>query len=145
MWVQFLDDASTAEQSQINQSTQMISINGSNVCSLRDFYAVFKEAEGEEVEVIVRCPPPFLLISGRSEYRVRNLEVKNVFEVDENGLKRQGATAQSNWMEKRNVRENKSFSSGCYFLRNCTRCCFDNISSFSSFHDNCAWRQYCSP
>jgi C-terminal processing protease CtpA/Prc len=87
MWVQFVDDASTAEQSQINEGDQVVSINGANVRSLREVLTAFKEVEGREVEVIIRRPR-FSIISGRFEHFVRNLEVKNVFEVDENGVRR---------------------------------------------------------
>ena len=87
MWVQFVDDASTAEQSQINESDQIVSINGVNVRSLGEVHAAFKGVEGREVEVIVRRPR-FSLISGRFEHFVRSLEVQNVFEIDQNGVKR---------------------------------------------------------
>ena len=86
MWVQFVDDASTAEQSQINEGDQVVSINGANVRSLREVLTAFKEVEGREVEVIIRRPR-FSIISGRFEHFVRSLEVKNVFEVDENGAR----------------------------------------------------------
>lgn len=87
MWIQFVDDASTAEQSQINEGDQLVSVNGINVRNLREVLAAFKEVEGREVEVIVRRPR-FTLISGRYEHFVRNLEVKSVYEIDENGAKR---------------------------------------------------------
>lgn len=86
MWVQFVDDASTAEQSQINEGDQIVSINGSNVRSLREVLTAFKEVEGREVEVIIRRPR-FSIISGRFEHFVRSLEVKSVYEVDESGAK----------------------------------------------------------
>ena len=86
MWIQFVDDASIAEQSQINEGDQLISINGVNVRALDDVYSAFRGVDGKEVEIIIRRPK-FTLISGRYEYLVRNLEVKNVFEVDQNGRK----------------------------------------------------------
>lgn len=84
MWIQFVDEASTAEQSQINEGDQLVSVNGVNVRSLREVLMAFKDVEGREVEVIIRRPR-FTLISGRFEYLVRSLEVKDVFEVNENG------------------------------------------------------------
>ena len=86
MWIQFVDDASIAEQSQINEGDQLISLNGVNVRSLDEVYSALKGVDGKDVEIIIRRPK-FTLISGRYEYLVRNLEVKNVFEVDQNGRK----------------------------------------------------------
>mgnify|MGYP003341310683 CR=1 FL=1 len=67
MWIQFVDEASTAEQSQINEGDQLVSVNGVNVRSLREVLAAFKDTEGREVEIIIRRPR-FTLISGRFEY-----------------------------------------------------------------------------
>ena len=86
MWIQFVDDASIAEQSQINEGDQLISVNSVNVRSLDEVYSALRGVDRKEVEIIIRRPK-FTLISGRYEYLVRNLEVKNVFEVDQNGRK----------------------------------------------------------
>lgn len=87
MWVQFIDDASTAEQSQISEGDQIVSVNGVNVQNLNEVLAAFKKVEGREVEVIIRRPR-FTLISGRFEYLIRSLEVNDVYEIDNNGSKK---------------------------------------------------------
>jgi C-terminal processing protease CtpA/Prc len=87
IWVHFVDDASTAEQSMINEGDQLISVNGQPIKNLQDVLAAFQSVQGKDVEVIIRRPR-FTLISGRYEYFVRNLEVKDVFEVNDNGRKR---------------------------------------------------------
>jgi len=84
MWIQFVDEASTAEQSQIVEGDQLVSVNGAGVRNLSEVLAAFKATEGREVEIIVRRPR-YTLISGRFEHYVRTLDVKDVFEVNENG------------------------------------------------------------
>jgi membrane-associated protease RseP (regulator of RpoE activity) len=84
MWVQFLDDASVAEQAQFREGYQVLSIDGVTVKSHEDILAALKGRDGEDVEVIVR-QPRFTLISGRYDYFVRALEVRDVFVVDEKG------------------------------------------------------------
>ncbi len=86
MWVQFLDDASVAEQAQFREGYQVLSIDGVSVKSHEDILAALKGREGTDVEVIVR-QPRFTLISGRYDYYVRTLEVRDIFVVDENGRK----------------------------------------------------------
>ncbi len=86
MWVQFLDDASVAEQAQFREGYQVLSIDGVTVKSHEDILAALKGREGSDVEVIVR-QPRFTLISGRYDYYVRTLEVRDIFVVDENGRK----------------------------------------------------------
>jgi S1-C subfamily serine protease len=84
MWIQFLDDASVAEQAQFREGYQILSIDGVTVKSHEDILAALKEREGSEVEVIVRNPR-FTMISGRFDYFVRTLEVRDVFVVNESG------------------------------------------------------------
>ena len=84
MWIQFLDDASVAEQAQFREGYQILSINGVTVKSHEDILAALKDREGTDVEVIVRNPR-FTMISGRFDYFVRTLEVRDVFVVNENG------------------------------------------------------------
>ena len=84
MWVQFLDDASVAEQAQCREGYQVLSIDGVTVKSLEDILAALKGRDGDDVEVIVRHPR-FTLISGRYDYFVRTLDVRDVFIVDEKG------------------------------------------------------------
>ena len=84
MWIQFLDDASVAEQAQFREGYQILSIDGVTVKSHDDILAARKDREGADVEVIVRNPR-FTMISGRFDYFVRTLEVRDVFVVNENG------------------------------------------------------------
>lgn len=84
MWIQFLDDASVAEQAQFREGYQILSIDGVTVKSHEDILAALKDREGADVEVIVRNPR-FTMISGRFDYFVRTLEVRDVFVVNENG------------------------------------------------------------
>ena len=84
MWIQFLDDASVAEQAQFREGYQILSINGVTVKSHEDILASLKDREGTDVEVIVRNPR-FTMISGRFDYFVRTLEVRDVFVLNENG------------------------------------------------------------
>ncbi len=84
MWVHFVDEASTAEQSQIVEGDQLVSVNGTSVRNLSEVLAAFKATEGREVEIIVRRPR-YTLISGRFEHFVRSLDVRDVFEINENG------------------------------------------------------------
>ena len=84
MWVQFLDDASVAEQAQFREGYQVLSIDGVTVKSHEDILAALKGRDGDDVEVIVRHPR-FTLISGRYIYFVRTLDVRDVFVVDEKG------------------------------------------------------------
>jgi serine protease Do len=84
MWVQFLDDASLAEQAQFREGYQVLSIDGVTLKSHEDVMAALKGRDGEDVEVIVR-QPKFNLISGRYDYFVRSLEVRDIFVIDENG------------------------------------------------------------
>ena len=84
MWVQFLDDASVAEQAQFREGYQVLSIDGVTVKSPEDILAALKGREGDDVEVIVRHPR-FTLISGRYDYFVRTLEVRDVFVINESG------------------------------------------------------------
>ena len=84
MWIQFLDDASVAEQAQFREGYQILSIDGVTVKSHDDILAALKDREGADVEVIVRNPR-FTMISGRFDYFVRTLEVRDVFVVNENG------------------------------------------------------------
>ena len=84
MWVQFLDDASVAEQAQFREGYQVLSIDGVTVKSHEDILAALKGREGTEVEVIVRLPR-FNLLDGRFDYFVRTLEVRDIFVVDEAG------------------------------------------------------------
>ena len=84
MWIQFLDDASVAEQAQFREGYQVLSIDGVTVKSPEEILAALKDREGNDVEVIVRNPR-FTMISGRYDYFVRTLEVRDVFVVNENG------------------------------------------------------------
>ena len=84
MWIQFLDDASVAEQAQFREGYQILSIDGVTVKSHEDILAALKDRDGADVEVIVRNPR-FTMISGRFDYFVRTLEVRDVFVVNENG------------------------------------------------------------
>lgn len=87
MWVQFLDDASVAEQAQFREGYQVLSIDGVTVKSHEDILAALKGRVGDDVEVIVRHPR-FTLISGRYDYFVRTLDVRDVFVVDESGRRK---------------------------------------------------------
>ena len=87
MWVQFLDDASVAEQAQFREGYQVLSIDGVTVKSHEDILAALKGRDGEDVEVIVRHPR-FTLISGRYDFFVRTLDVRDVFVVDESGRRK---------------------------------------------------------
>ena len=84
MWVQFLDDASIAEQAQFRKGYQVLSINGVTVKSHDEILAALKYRKGSDVEVIERNPL-FTKISGRFDYFVRTLELQDVFVVFENG------------------------------------------------------------
>ena len=87
MWVQFLDDASVAEQAQFREGYQVLSIDGVTVKSPEDILAALKDREGDDIEVIVRNPR-FTMISGRYDYYVRSLEVRDIFMVDQNGVRK---------------------------------------------------------
>jgi S1-C subfamily serine protease len=87
MWVQFLDDASIAEQAQFREGFQVLSIDGVTVKSHEDILAALKGREGTDVEVIVRLPR-FNLLDGRFDYFVRTLEVRDIFVVDEKGVRK---------------------------------------------------------
>ena len=87
MWVQFIDDASVAEQAQFREGYQVLSIDGVAVKSQEDILAALKGREGTDVEVIVRLPR-FNLIDGRFDYFVRTLEVRDIFVVDEKGVRK---------------------------------------------------------
>jgi serine protease Do len=84
MWVQFLDDASVAEQAQFRDGDQVLSINGVTVKSHDDVFNALSSRVGTEVEIIVRHPR-FSLISGRYDYFARTLEVRDLFVVNEKG------------------------------------------------------------
>lgn len=62
----------------INEGDQLVSVNGQPMKNLQNVLAALQSVEGKNAEVIIRRPR-FTLISGRYEYFVRNLEVKNVF------------------------------------------------------------------
>ncbi len=87
MFIQFVDDASTAEQAQINEGDQLVSINGVKISDLPSVLSTFKKFEGREVEIILRRPR-FNLISGRFEHYVRQLDVKDISEISDRKPKR---------------------------------------------------------
>jgi C-terminal processing protease CtpA/Prc len=80
MWVQFVDDASIADQSMINEGDQLVTVNGKAVKNHEDVLNAFKNASGKEIELIIRRPK-FTLISGRYDYLVRKIDVEDVREV----------------------------------------------------------------
>lgn len=73
-----------AEQAQFREGYQVLSIDGVTVKSHEEILAALNGRDGDDVEVIVRHPR-FTLISGRYDYFVRTLEVRDVFVVDEKG------------------------------------------------------------
>jgi serine protease Do len=84
MWIQFVDEASTADQASFSEGDQILSVNGISVKSPEEVLKAFSAANEHEVEVIIRRPR-FTLISGRYDYFARTLDVSDVFEIDENG------------------------------------------------------------
>jgi len=84
MWVQFVDDASSADQASIAEGDQILSINGTRVRAHAEVLSAFSAVDGREVEVIIRRPR-FSLISGRYDYYARKLDVSEIFEIDANG------------------------------------------------------------
>ena len=80
MWVQFVDDASIADQSMINEGDQVVTVNGQTVKNHNDVLNAFKNASGKEIELIIRRPK-FTLISGRYDYLIRKIDVEDVREV----------------------------------------------------------------
>ena len=84
MWIQFLDDASIAEQAQFREGGQVLSIDGVSVESHEDLLAALSPRQGQEVEVIFRYPR-FNMISGRYDYMSRTLPVEDVFVVNQLG------------------------------------------------------------
>jgi serine protease Do len=84
MLVQFVDEASTADQASFLEGDHILSVNGKSVKSTEEMLTSFAAANGREVEVIIRRPR-FTLITGRYDYFARTLDVSDVFEIDENG------------------------------------------------------------
>ncbi len=82
MFIHFIDDASIADRAQFNPGDQVTSIDGIAADSYEAVLKALKERNGKEAEFIVkreRSPQG----SGRHDYLVRQLLVKNVFEVTE--------------------------------------------------------------
>ncbi len=84
MWIQFLDEASIADQAQFREGGQVLSIDGISVESHEDVLLALAARQGQEVEIIFRYPR-FSMISGRYDHFARMLTVEDVFVVTENG------------------------------------------------------------
>jgi len=87
IWVQFLDDASVAQQSLFREGDIVLSIDGVNTKSHEDVLKALEGKDKKDVEVIIkRSRQP--VGSTRYDFVVRKLRVENVFVVNEAGIQK---------------------------------------------------------
>jgi serine protease Do len=87
MYIHFIDDASLAEQAQLHPGDQVTSIDGILTDRYETVLNALKERRGQAAEFVVRRLRHPVQGSGSYDYLVRQLEVKDVFEVTESGIK----------------------------------------------------------
>ena len=85
MFIQFIDDASEAEQSQFLEGDIVTSIDGMETKSHQDVLAALDGKLDKRVEIIFKRERS--KSSNRYDYMVRSLDVTSMAVIDENGMR----------------------------------------------------------
>jgi predicted metalloprotease with PDZ domain len=87
MYIHFIDDASDADQAQFNPGDQVTSIDGIITDSYETILTALKARNGQTAKFVIRRLRQPVQGSGSYDYLVRKLEVKDLYEVTESGIK----------------------------------------------------------
>jgi serine protease Do len=87
IWVQYLEDASIAQQSLLREGDIILSIDGVSTKSHEDVLKALDGKDKMQVEVVIKRSRQ-AIGSTRYDFLVRKLRVENVFVVNENGIQK---------------------------------------------------------
>ncbi len=87
MYIQFVDEASIAEQSRFHLFDQVASIDGIAIDSYETALKTLKEKTGKTAEFTLRRERVPAQGTGVNDYLVRTLDVQNIFEITGSGIK----------------------------------------------------------
>jgi C-terminal processing protease CtpA/Prc len=87
IWVQYLEDASIAQQSLFREGDIILSIDGVSAKSHEDVLKALDGKDKMQIEVVIKRSRQ-AIGSTRYDFLVRKLRVENVFVVNENGIQK---------------------------------------------------------